>query len=141
LKLIADRFLLAGKEVMHKLVCPDGDSSNEEAVTGAQHTEFGCCGRCHICIRAVRSGPTWHRSDAGGAHFCCQRFESRCCSCGGADKVDVVKICNDVCFRMRCGCALKRALEREGEEKGSEGSAYFMPLVERTGAELSGPHG
>jgi hypothetical protein len=125
LKLVCDRLSLAGKEVMHELVCPDGGASNDEAVAGVHDAGFGCCGRCHICIRAVRGALTGHRSEADGTHLCCQGFESGCCSRGGADNVDVVKTCNNLCFRMRCGCALKRASERPGEEKRSEGVPLF----------------
>jgi hypothetical protein len=125
LKLDADRLSLAGKEVMHELVCPDGGASNEEAVSGVQDAEFGCCGRCHICIRAVRGALTGYEREADETHFRCQGFESWCCSCGGADNIDVVKICNNLCFGMHCGCALKWTLEREGEEKGSDGVPLF----------------
>jgi hypothetical protein len=129
LKLVADRLSLAGKEVMHELVCPDAGASHAVAVAGVQGVEFGCCGRCHICTRALRGALTGNRSEADGTHFRCQGFES-----GGADNVDVVKICNDVCFGMRCGCALKRALEREGEEKGSEGVPLFHAARREDGA-------
>jgi hypothetical protein len=125
LKLVADRMSFAGKEVMHEWVCPHRGTSNKEAFAGVQDVEFGCCGRCHACIRAVCGALSGHGCEADRTRLRCNGFESGCCSCSVADNVDVVNTCSDFCFRMCCGCALKRALEREGKKKESQGVLLF----------------
>jgi hypothetical protein len=53
------------------------------------------------------------------------------------NNVDVVKVPDNVCCVVSCGCALEKGLEREGEKEGYSGAPCSTPLVERTGAWVS----
>jgi hypothetical protein len=88
LKLVAARFLLAGKEVVHDLVCPDGCASNKAAVSGVQDAESGCCGRCQISS-GLYAGPFKNTEVRPTKRTPAARVESGCCRSGGADNVDV----------------------------------------------------
>jgi hypothetical protein len=82
---------------------------------------FGCQDCCHMLVQAIRCTFARYRDEAWSTHFHSQRFKSRGRSCSWADDVDVVKICDHLFSRVRCGCALEGVLERDGEKDGSEG--------------------
>jgi hypothetical protein len=54
LKLVVNLLSLAREELVYKLCCADRGASNDETFAWGKDTEFGCCSRCHILVRAVR---------------------------------------------------------------------------------------
>jgi hypothetical protein len=96
LKLVVDLLPLAGEEVVYKLVGTNQFARANRSVGDS----FGCRGRCHVLVRAVRCAFAGNRGEAYGAHRSNQGFKCGAGSRSRADDVDVIEIWDDLCGGM-----------------------------------------